>query len=109
MMRLRLQQNALDGEVAGPVIADDYRRDRDWGSPAGSPLVNGVDGGGTTGPMAPSGAGSRSMITGAWSLGPLPLRAWRSTQAARTRSATAGEASTRSIRMPMSRWNMPAR
>ena len=45
--------------------------------------VTGADGGGTTGPMSPSGASSRSTITGAWSLGPLPLRAWRSTQAAR--------------------------
>ena len=35
--------------------------------------------------MSPSGASSRSTITGAWSLGPLPLRAWRSTQAASTR------------------------
>ena len=35
----------------------------------------GRDGGGTTGPMSPSGASSRSTITGAWSLGPLPLRA----------------------------------
>ena len=51
-------------------------------------LVTGADGGGTTGPMSPSGASSRSTITGAWSLGPLPLRAWRSTQAACTRSAT---------------------
>ena len=30
-------------------------------------------------------------------------------QAARTRPATVGEASTRSIRIPRSRWNMPAR
>ena len=51
-------------------------------------FVTGADGGGTTGPMSPSGASSRSTITGAWSLGPLPLRAWRSTQAAFTRSAT---------------------
>ena len=42
----------------------------------------GADGGGTTGPMSPSGASSRSTITGAWSLGPLPLRACRSTHAA---------------------------
>ena len=55
--------------------------------------MTGADGGGTTGPMSPSGASSRSTITGAWSLGPLPLRAWRSTHAALTRSATgvAGE------------------
>ena len=32
--------------------------------------------------MSPSGASSRSTITGAWSLGPLPLRACRSTHAA---------------------------
>ena len=38
-------------------------------------FVTGADGGGTTGPMSPSGASSRSTITGAWSLGPLPLRA----------------------------------
>ena len=48
----------------------------------------GADGGGTTGPMSPSGASSRSTITGAWSLGPLPLRACRSIQAACTRPAT---------------------
>ena len=71
--------------------------------------VTGADGGGTTGPMSPSGASSRSTITGAWSLGPLPLRAWRSTHAALTRSATGSPASTRSIRMPRSWWNMPAR
>ncbi len=47
--------------------------------------VTGAEGGGTTGPMSPSGASSRSTITGAWSLGPLPLRAWRSTHAAWTR------------------------
>jgi hypothetical protein len=41
-----------------------------------------------TGPMSPSGATSKSTIIGAWSLGPLPLRACRSTQAARTRPAT---------------------
>jgi len=69
----------------------------------------GADGGGTTGPMSPSGATSRSTITGAWSLGPLPLRACRSTQAARTRLATGAVASTRSIRIPMSWWNIPAR
>ena len=45
-------------------------------------LITGFEGGGTTGPMSPSGASSRSTITGAWSLGPLPFRAWRSTQAA---------------------------
>ena len=48
----------------------------------------GRDGGGTTGPMSPSGATSRSTITGAWSLGPVPLRASRSIQAAATRSAS---------------------
>ena len=65
-------------------------------------LVTGADGGGTTGPMSPSGASSRSTITGAWSLGPFPLRACRSTQAALTRSATGAPASTRSIRIPRS-------
>jgi hypothetical protein len=56
------------------------------GSPAAPPgypcgsflaprLTTGFDGGGTTGPMSPSGAWSRSTITGAWSLGPRPLRA----------------------------------
>ena len=35
----------------------------------------GAEGGGTTGPRSPSGASSRSTMTGAWSLGPLPLRA----------------------------------
>jgi hypothetical protein len=34
-----------------------------------------ADGGGTTGPQSPSGASSRSTITGAWSLGAVPLRA----------------------------------
>ena len=50
-------------------------------------LITGSDGGGTTGPISPSGASSRSTITGAWSLGPVPLRAWRSTHAALTRPA----------------------
>ena len=50
-------------------------------------MAAGAEGGGTTGPMSPSGASSRSTITGAWSLGPVPLRAWRSTHAARTRPA----------------------
>ena len=72
-------------------------------------LTTGRDGGGTTGPMSPSGASSRSTITGAWSLGPLPLRACRSTHAALTRSATGSLASTRSIRIPRSWWNIPAR
>lgn len=47
----------------------------DWGSLAEPRLAGGADGGGTTGPMSPSGAWSRSTITGAWSLGPVPLRA----------------------------------
>ena len=38
---------------------------------------------------------------------PVPLRAFRSTQAARTRPATGSLASIRSIRMPRSWWNMP--
>jgi hypothetical protein len=58
-------------------------------------LTAGADGGGTIGPMSPSGASSRSTITGAWSLGPVPLRACRSTQAARTRLATGEVASYR--------------
>ena len=64
-------------------------RQRAWGSLTAPRRAAGADGGGTTGPMSPSGASSRSTITGAWSLGPLPLRAWRSTHAACTRSATA--------------------
>ena len=44
-------------------------------------LGAGRDGGGTTGPMSPSGASSRSTITGAWSLGPCPCgRAGRPTR-----------------------------
>ena len=35
-----------------------------------------------------------------WYLGPVPLRAWRSTHAARTRPAVTASASTRSMRMP---------
>src|SRR5712691_2984832 len=84
--------------------------------PRGSPLGNYVacgslnaprlganaDGGGTTGPISPSGASSRSTITGAWSLGKVPLRACRSTQAARTRLATGALARTRSMRIPRS-------
>jgi len=64
---------------------------------------------GDIGPISPSGAVSRSTTTGAWSLGPVPLRASRSIQAARTRPATGSAASTRSIRMPRSWWNRPAR
>jgi len=94
---------------AGPPVTLRYGCDRDWGSLAEPRLARGADGGGTTGPMSPSGASSRSTITGAWSLGPLPLRACRSTHAARTRPATEAEASTRSIRIPRSLWNMPAR
>ena len=37
----------------------------DWGSLTEPRLVAGADGGGTTGPMSPSGASSRSTITGA--------------------------------------------
>ena len=79
------------------------------GGLAGPRPAGRADGGGTTGPMSPSGASSRSTITGAWSLGPLPLRASRSTHAARTRPASGSLASTRSIRMPRSWWNMPCR
>ena len=74
----------------------------DWGSFREPRLTTGAEGGGTTGPMSPSGASSRSTITGAWSLGPLPLRACRSTHAARTRPATVSPANTRSIRIPRS-------
>src|SRR5689334_7386944 len=80
-----------------------------WGSLTEPGGGAGAEGGGTTGPMSPSGASSRSTITGAWSLGAVPLRAWRSTHAARTRPATASVASTRSIRIPRSRWNIPPR
>lgn len=86
-----------------------YSPGRDCGSffePARYPRA---DGGGTIGPASPSGASSRSTITGAWSLGSLPLRACRSIQAASTRPVTPALASTRSIRMPRSWWNMPAR
>ena len=54
-------------------------------------------------------APERAALAELQSLGPLPLRACRSTQAACTRSATGALASTRSIRMPRSWWNMPAR
>src|SRR5205823_2926086 len=74
----------------------------DWGSLNAPRLGTDAEGGGTTGPMSPSGASSRSTITGAWSLGRVPLRAWRSTQVARTRLATAALASTRSMRIPRS-------
>src|SRR5439155_2325958 len=74
----------------------------DWGSLTASVLSAGAEGGGTTGPMSPSGASSRSTITGAWSLGPRPLRAWRPTHAPRTRSATAGVAGPGSMRVPRS-------
>ena len=45
----------------------------------------------------------------AWSLGPDPFRACRSTHAAFTRSATGPAARIRSMRMPRSWWNIPAR
>ena len=45
----------------------------DCGSFTEPRLAAGADGGGTTGPMSPSGASSRSTITGAWSLGPRAL------------------------------------
>lgn len=43
---------------------------------------------------------SRSTITGAWSLAPLPLRSSRSIDAPVTRAASAGEAIAKSMRMP---------
>src|SRR6185437_3779419 len=86
-----------------------WGQSRDWGSFAVAPLAAGREGGGTVGPISPSGAVSRSTITGAGSLGPLPLRALRSIQAALTRLATGVEARIRSILMPRSLWNMPAR
>ena len=70
----------------------------------------GAEGGGTTGPMSPSGASSRSTITGAWSLGPAALArlAVDPGRLARGRRP-ASPASTRSIRIPRSWWNIPAR
>ena len=50
---------------AGPPVTLRYGCDRDWGSLAEPRLARGADGGGTTGPMSPSGASSRSTITGA--------------------------------------------
>ena len=46
---------------------------------------------------------SRSTMTGAWSLAPLPLRSSRSISAPVTRPASAGEPSTKSMRMPSRR------
>ena len=43
---------------------------------------------------------SSCTTTGAWSLAPVPLRSSRSIAAPVTRAASAGEASTKSIRMP---------
>src|SRR5439155_5920489 len=48
----------------GPLRPPDQRR---------APLRD-ADGGGTIGPQSPSGASSKSTITGAWSLGAVPLR-----------------------------------
>ncbi len=56
-----------------------------------------------------AGQSLRSTISGAWSEGPVPLRALRSTTAHVTRSATGGVASTWSIRMPRCWWKSPAR
>jgi Uma2 family endonuclease len=53
--------------------------------------------------------GQQSMTIGAWSEGPLPLRASRSMYASVTASATDGVTYARSMRMPMSWWNIPAR
>ena len=52
---------------------------------------------------------SRSTTSGAWSDGPLPLRALRSMSAQRARSATEREPRTRSMRMPIPLWKLPAR
>jgi hypothetical protein len=52
---------------------------------------------------------ARSTINGAWSEGPEPFRALRSTTAKRTRSATGSVASARSMRMPRCWWKSPAR
>ena len=48
---------------------------------------------------------ARSTITGAWSLAPLPLRSSRSISAPVVRAASAGDPSTKSIRMPSRRGN----
>ena len=71
--------------------------------------VTGADGGGTTGPMSPSGASSRSTITGAWSLGPLALAGLAVDPRRLDAAGDRAPASTRSIRIPRSWWNMPAR
>ena len=52
---------------------------------------------------------SMSTTMGAWSDGPFPLRASRSITASVTLAAMSALASTRSIRMPLFMWNMPAR
>ena len=52
---------------------------------------------------------ARSTMTGAWSDGFSPLRAWRSIVANVARSATASVPSTRSMRMPRWLWKSPAR
>ena len=52
---------------------------------------------------------SRSTITGAWSLGCLPLRALRSTTVQVARSATDDEHIRRSMRMPRPWWKSPPR
>lgn len=46
---------------------------------------------------------ARVTTTGAWSLAPFPARSSRSTKASTTRAASAGEPSTKSIRMPLFR------
>ena len=99
----RLPEDARRAEARPAVTRPRPARLRRYGA-CGSffaPGGAGLDGGGTTGPMSPSGASSRSTITGAWSLGPLPLRAWRSTHAAlrarrRRRSRARGRSACRS-------------
>ena len=97
--RCRESRSAFSPRAIATASGTDYGACGSFFAPR---FVTGAEGGGTTGPMSPSGASSRSTITGAWSLGPLPLRACRSTHAARTRPATVSPASTRSIRMPRS-------
>ena len=52
---------------------------------------------------------SNSTTNGAWSEGCLPLRALRSMSAHGTRSASGAEPRTRSMRIPMPLWKLPAR
>ena len=63
--RCRASRSASSPRATATAARSDPAAQGDCGSLAAPRLVTGAEGGGTTGPMSPSGASSRSTITGA--------------------------------------------